>query len=149
MSKHIHGIIGSTGDDFIFNDDAYNVVWGRYGNDTIVDRTEDGQDAAVRNSTYAGMDGNDTIVTFAGHDHLRGGSGDDTFFAYNTDNFRVTGGKGHDVLNVVVDDPSLYQDMILNGDEKLKLEVGDQIIHVRKMEEVHFVDHDHGWVMPG
>ncbi|WP_027170034.1 DUF5801 repeats-in-toxin domain-containing protein, partial [Mesorhizobium sp. WSM3224] len=67
----IEGLIGGSGDDYLFGNSGANYLAGGLGNDTL--RGEGGAD------TLIGGGGNDMLIGGGGANTMTGGAGDDTF----------------------------------------------------------------------
>jgi hypothetical protein len=121
-------VVGSDQDDVILGTDFSEGFDARAGNDTV--RTRGGDDRVLEhksangNDLYNAGDGEDLVITYRGHDTVRGGpdrdqlillnppamtvdggDGDDEITRYAVpDGQSVTGGAGTDLLNVVLHD---------------------------------------------
>ncbi len=81
-------IVGTPGNDFLFDSPRNDVVCGLGGNDTIA--------GGGGNDVLRGGPGDDTIQGGAGADRLLGGPGDDSLRAFDRRRDRVDGGGGYD-----------------------------------------------------
>jgi Ca2+-binding RTX toxin-like protein len=139
MSTSAHLDIGTADDDFLFTSGPLmNVVYGYNGDDTIQDTTAKGVIDSGRDGLF-GNAGDDIIYTHAGHDVVGGGDGNDTLITDNQSNVLLRGGSGDDTAIIVVDNPSLYTNHDLSGDETIDL--GGHTVKLHRVEHVEFVDH--------
>lgn len=139
MAKNFSFVIGSFGDDILYTSQYRTSVWGLLGDDTIEDMSKTGEIDSGRDFLY-GNYGDDIIITHAGRDVLGGGDGDDHLISDNASNIKISGGSGYDVVTLIVDDPSLYADHDLTGDEIIDL--GGHVAKLHKVERVEFVGSD-------
>lgn len=85
----IEGVIGGSGDDELFGDNAFNIISGGDGSDVL--RGLSGDDV------LNGDAGQDFLFGDFGNDTLEGGAGDDFLTSGHGDDF-INGGSGFDVL---------------------------------------------------
>ncbi len=116
--SNFEGLIGSEAGDDLRGDDAFNVIYGGAGDDTI--------DGAAGNDYLTGEDGHDTFVGGAGADTMDGGDGFDMVsYAASSSGVNVNlgaatasgGDAAGDIISNVEDLTGSSHNDVLTGDD--------------------------------